>query len=208
MSLMFQGKLLRVLQEGEVRRVGDSRARKVDVRVVTATNRDLEALVAEGRFRQDLYYRIHVVRVDLPPLRARMGDLPELVAHLVRVHGGGRTLELPAETMGLLRAHTWPGNVRELENEVRRWLALCERRVGPEDLSPAIRGAAPEASEAAPTDPDDLTLKAHVEALERRLLRRALAHTGGNQTQAAKLLGLSRYGLQKKLQRLGVPVPR
>ena len=204
----MQAKLLRVLQEGEVRRVGESRARKVDVRVVTATNRDLEALVAGGGFRQDLYYRIHVVRVDLPPLRARMGDLPELVAHLVRAHGGGRTLEVTAQALRVLSEHTWPGNVRELENEVRRWLALCDGRVGPEDLSPAIRGAAPSEGEAGPADPDDLTLKAHLEALERRLLRRALERTGGNQTQAAKLLGVSRFGLQKKLQRLGVDVTR
>jgi transcriptional regulator with GAF, ATPase, and Fis domain len=196
-SPAMQTKLLRVLQEGEVRRIGENTPRKVDVRVITASNRDLEAMVREGTFRQDLYYRIHVVRIELPPLRARPGDVPVLVDHFLERHGS-RRLEVSAAAMRLLLRHAWPGNVRELENEVQRWLALVEDRVRPEDLSLSVRGDVVEGE----PDPDDLHLRTRVDRLERDLIARALERTGGNQTQAAQLLGLSRFGLQKKLRRL------
>lgn len=200
MSGPMQTKLLRVLQEGEVRRVGENAPRKVDVRVVAACNRDLEAMVRAGEFREDLYYRINVVRIDLPPLRERVEDVPPLVAHFIARHGG-QGLELAPSVMRALSGFAWPGNVRQLENEVQRWVALCEGAVGPGDLSPAIAGTATATSDTA-FDPDDLRIRPRVDRMERELIARALETTGNNQTKAATLLGLSRYGLQKKLKRM------
>jgi transcriptional regulator with GAF, ATPase, and Fis domain len=199
-SPAMQTKLLRVLQEGEVRRLGETKPRKVDVRVIAASNRALEQLVEQGKFRQDLFYRINVVKLELPALRERREDIPALIEHfLARAATRGKPpLELAAATLRKLVAHAWPGNVRELENEVARWVALCEQRVMPEDLSPLIGAAGPDAHE----DPDDLTLRPRVDRLERELIARAMQRTGNNQTQAAALLGLSRFGLQKKLKRL------
>lgn len=198
-SPAMQTKLLRVLQEGEVRRLGENKPRKVDVRVIAASNRELEAMVASGAFRQDLFYRINVVRLELPPLRDRREDIPSLVEHFVarNQRASDPVLQISAAALRKLVRYPWPGNVRELENEVQRWLALCEERVLPEDLSPAIEGSNTDAE-----DPDDLEMRPRVDRLERELIARAMERTGGNQTQAAQLLGLSRYGLQKKLKRL------
>jgi DNA-binding NtrC family response regulator len=196
MSMAMQTKLLRVLQEGEVRRVGETRTRKVDVRVVAASNRDLEAMVECGAFRRDLFYRINVVRLELPALRERREDIAALVEHFARAHGRA-DIQVSARAMRQLMRYPWPGNVRELENEVQRWIALVEDKVRPDDLARAIAGAQGEVD-----DPDDLALKPRVDRLERELIARALDRTGGNQTHAAELLGLSRYGLQKKLKRL------
>ncbi|MCY1005534.1 sigma 54-interacting transcriptional regulator [Nannocystis pusilla] len=198
MSPAMQTKLLRVLQEGEVRRVGDTTVRKIDVRVIAASNRDLDAMVAAGQFRKDLLYRVRVVKVELPPLRARTEDLPLLIEHFLGKYDRGRRLTVSAAAIRLLARYAWPGNIRELENEVQRWVALCEARVEPDDLSPAIR----EAPASGVPDPDDLRLRPRVERLERELIDRALQQAGGNQTRAATLLGLSRFGLQKKLRRL------
>nr|WP_263429483.1 sigma 54-interacting transcriptional regulator [Nannocystis pusilla] len=198
MSPAMQTKLLRVLQEGEVRRVGDTAVRKIDVRVIAASNRDLDAMVAAGQFRKDLLYRVRVVKVELPPLRARTEDLPLLIEHFLGKYDRGRRLTVSASAVRALARYAWPGNIRELENEVQRWVALCEARVEPDDLSPAIR----EAPAAGTPDPDDLRLRPRVERLERELIDRALQTAGGNQTRAATLLGLSRFGLQKKLRRL------
>ncbi|EDM73755.1 transcriptional regulator, NifA subfamily, Fis Family, partial [Plesiocystis pacifica SIR-1] len=207
-SAAMQTKLLRVLQEGEVRRLGENRSRKVDVRVIAASNRDLEAMVAAGTFRQDLYYRINVVKLELPALRERREDIPALIEHFLVRHGervrarrgeaadGELPLQVTASALRKLSAYPWPGNVRELENEVQRWLALCEDKVVVEDLSAAIEGSA-----VGVDDPDDLELRPRIERLERELIDRAMKRTNNNQTQAAKLLGLSRYGLQKKLKR-------
>lgn len=203
MSMPMQTKLLRVLQEGEVRRVGETASRAVDVRVVAASNRDLEAMVEEGTFRRDLFYRINVVRVDLPPLRERAQDIAPLIEHFFARHGAS-ALRLAPSVSRALQAYAWPGNVRQLENEVQRWIALCEGAVALDDLSPAIGGTT---SSDAP-DPDDLRIKPRVERLERDLIARALEKTGNNQTQAAQLLGLSRYGLQKKLKRLALELHR
>ena len=177
--------------------MGENTSRKIDVRVLAASNRNLEALVESGEFRRDLYYRIHVVKLDLPPLRRRREDVPALVEHFLARHGG-TDLEVSAAAMRLLSRYPWPGNVRELENEVQRWVALVEERVTAEDLSAAIRDQESHGE----LDPDDLRIKPRVERLERELIRQALERTGNNQTQAAQLLGLSRYGLQKKLRRL------
>lgn len=197
MSMGMQTKLLRVLQEGEVRRIGETSPRSVDVRLLAASNRDLEAMVEAGTFRRDLFYRINVVRVNLPALRERAEDILPLVEHFFARHGA-TPLRLAPSVVRAMRGYAWPGNVRQLENEVQRWIALCEGAVALQDLSAAIVGAAqPEG-----IDPDDLRIRPRIERMERDLIARALQRTGNNQTQAAQLLGLSRYGLQKKLKRL------
>jgi DNA-binding NtrC family response regulator len=139
-----------------------------------------------------------VVKLELPALRERREDIPALIEHFLTRGRARPALELAAATLRKLTSHPWPGNVRELENEVQRWLALCEQRVMPEDLSPNIGAATAEGVE----DPDDLALRPRVDRLERELIARAMQRTGNNQTQAAALLGLSRFGLQKKLKRL------
>ena len=152
--------------------------------------------------RQDLYYRLNVLAVTLPPLRERREDIPLLVAHFVKKHSPDRPRRISGPALERLVAHAWPGNVRELENELQRVLALGGDVIGEADLSSALRPAGP-----GPKDPDDLTLRAHVERLERQLLVQALEQTSGNQTKAAELLGLSRFGLLKKLRRYAL-LPR
>jgi transcriptional regulator with GAF, ATPase, and Fis domain len=195
MSQAMQAKLLRTLQDGVVRPVGSERTRKVDVRIVAATHRDLEAMVARGEFRQDLYYRLAVVAIAIPPLRDRPDDIPPLVAHFVDKHAQGRSVRVERRALAQLQAYGWPGNVRQLENEIQRALVLADDVIREEHLSAALREGGAET--------DELDLKAQVEELERTLITRALERAGGNQTRAAKLLGVSRYGLQKMLKRLG-----
>jgi transcriptional regulator with GAF, ATPase, and Fis domain/tetratricopeptide (TPR) repeat protein len=196
MSPGMQTKLLRVLQDGEFRPVGGERVIRVDVRVIAASNKDLRKLVEDGSFREDLFYRLNVVRIDIPALRDRREDIPMLVEHFLRKHGAeGRRISKAA--MARLMGYGWPGNVRELENEVMRLVALAGDVIEPEDLSPQLSAGEPLALR----DPDDLTLKPRVEHLERQLIKRALELTRQNQSRAAKLLGLSRYGLLKKLKR-------
>jgi transcriptional regulator with GAF, ATPase, and Fis domain/tetratricopeptide (TPR) repeat protein len=196
MSPAMQTKLLRVLQDGEFRRIGGERPRKVDVRIIAASNRRLQDLVKEGKFREDLFYRLNVVTVEMPPLRERCEDVPLLVDHFLRKQSG-TPKKVSAESMARLCGYAWPGNVRELENEIVRAAALAEGAINLSDLSPRIAAA----GEEAPESPDDLRMKARVERLERSLLREALGRASGNQTRAARLLGLSRFGLQKKLKR-------
>jgi transcriptional regulator with PAS, ATPase and Fis domain len=203
----MQGKLLRVLQAGEFRRVGSERMRKVDVRIVAATNRDLGRMVEEGKFRQDLYFRLNVARISLPPLRERREDIPLIVERFLDQHAATSGLPAPKllEPAALARlvAYRWPGNVRELENEITRVHALSGDRISVADLSPHIAdaGTAGGGARTAADDPDSLLLKPRVERMERALLREALGRSGNNQTKAAELLGLSRFGLQKKLKR-------
>lgn len=199
MPLPMQTKLLRVLQEGEVRPVGSERARKVDVRVVAATHRNLEERVAAGLFREDLYYRLNVVALKIPPLRDRRGDVPLLIQRFAEIHGQGRRLSFAPEALEALVAFSWPGNVRQLENEVRRLLVLTEGSVQLTHLSPEIQQAAE-----GPRALDTLHVRTRVDALERELVELALQRTEGNQTRAAELLGLSRFGLQKMMRRLEV----
>ncbi|MFK7991767.1 MAG: sigma 54-interacting transcriptional regulator [Sandaracinaceae bacterium] len=196
MPAAMQAKLLRVLQDGELRAVGGEDVRRVDVRLVTATHRDLEQMIASGAFRQDLYYRIAVVTVPVPPLRERRDDVPLLLAAMVERHAT-RSVRFTPRALEMLRDYDWPGNVRELENEVRRALLLTDGEIDVAHLS-----VAPTEEGAPGLDP--LDLKGQVAALERRLIRRALTETDGNQTQAAKRLGVSRYGLSKMLKRLGL----
>ncbi len=200
MSLGMQTKLLRALQNGEVRPVGSETTRRVDVRVIGATHRDLEALVAAGKFREDLYYRLNVITVRVPPLRERAGDVALLVRSFVTRYAGERRVRVSKAALDLLSAFAWPGNVRQLENEVRRALVLADDLVLPEHLSPEVRsGGSGETGRS-----DGLNLRERVDALEAELVRTALRRTDGNQTRAAELLGISRFGLQKMMKRLEI----
>ena len=199
MSLAMQTKLLRVLQDGEVRAVGSERTRKVDVRVLGATHRDLEAMVAKGTFREDLFYRLNVITVRVPPLRERAGDIPLLVAHFLKKHGGERNVRVTRAAIDKLSAYAWPGNVRQLENEIRRALILADDCIDTTELSADIVRGGPSAARGSGTD-----LRSRVDALERELVKEALEQTRGNQTRAAQALGLSRFGLQKMMKRLQI----
>jgi transcriptional regulator with GAF, ATPase, and Fis domain len=203
MSLAMQTKLLRVLEDGEVRPVGSERARKVDVRIVAATHRDLSSMADAGTFRRDLYYRLNVIRIDVPSLRARPGDVELLARHFVAKHAAGRGGRISRAAVDLLSAYSWPGNVRQLENELRRALVLADGIILPEHLSDAVR----ESGKAEAEKSDGLNVKKRVDALEAELVRAALERTGGNQTRAAELLGLSRFGLQKMIRRLKIEGP-
>jgi transcriptional regulator with PAS, ATPase and Fis domain len=197
MSLGMQTKLLRVLEDSIVRPVGSTRSRKVDVRVIAATHRDLQKMVAEGSFREDLYYRLNVISLRIPPLRERPGDIPLLVEHLLRKHAPGRRVRVTDAAHARLQRAAWPGNVRQLENEVRRALLLADDTIEVAHLSVG-----------ADTDTArrelGLNVRACIDHLEVELVTEALKRTGGNQTRAAKLLGVSRYGLHKMMKRLGI----
>jgi two-component system, NtrC family, response regulator AtoC len=206
LPLALQVKLLRALQEGEIRRVGDNTPRTVDVRVITATSRDLEMEVKAGRFRADLFYRVNVVRIQLPPLRERREDIPELVKHFMGVFN--RRLDLaisgvsPA-AMKLLMDYAWPGNVRELENVMERAMVLADGvRVEPDHLPAAIRE--PGTPLTTQDEDIDLSVKRRTETLERSLIERALRQTGGNRTRAARLLDLSHRALLYKIKEYGL----
>jgi len=199
MSPGMQTKLLRVLQDGEIRRVGGDRCRRTDVRIIAASNKDLTRLVEQGQFREDLFYRLNVVRIPIPPLRERRDDIPRLVEHFFEKHAPGAPRTLGSEVLAALMGYAWPGNVRELENEVMRLSALAGEVIAHEDLSLQVRGGVPLNL----GDGDDLSIKPRVEHMEKDLIARALKRTGGNNTHAAKHLGLSRYGLLKKLKRYG-----
>jgi serine/threonine-protein kinase PknK len=197
MPLSMQTKLLRVLQEGEIRALGADRVRKVDVRVIVATHKDLKELVADGRFREDLYYRLNVITLRLPPLRERQEDISELVQHFLAKYSPNAPRTISQAAMRRLAGFTWPGNVRQLENEVRRMIVLGGDELTAADLSDEIM------SEPG-TSADPATLREKVDALERRLVMEALEQARGNRTRAAEALGLSRFGLQKMTQRLGI----
>jgi DNA-binding NtrC family response regulator len=214
----IQGQLLRVLQEGEIRRVGESTAVKVDARVVAATNKDLAAEVKAGRFREDLFYRLNVVTIPLPPLRERREDVPLLAEHFAAKHAGARGAALTTEAREALLAYDWPGNVRELENAVARALALNPGgTILPEDLPDAVReafqgqGIVPAAGAAAsgtqprlPLPPEpvpDPIVADHpsLDELNRRYAHRTLRESGGNKTRAAEALGIDRKTLSRLL---------
>jgi transcriptional regulator with PAS, ATPase and Fis domain len=198
MSLAMQTKLLRVIEDGLVRPLGSERARKVDVRLIAATHRDLEAMVRARTFREDLFYRLNIITIRIPPLRERGSDVPLLVQHFLQRHGGGKA-RVTRAAMDRLSAYPWPGNVRQLENEIRRAIVLTDGIIDVEQLSPEIgRGGGAKPQEVG------LNVRSRIDALETRLVREALERTRGNQTQAAKLLGLSRFGLQKMIKRLGI----
>ena len=197
LPLELQPKLLRVLQDREVERVGADRTIHVDVRVIAAANQDLERLVASGEFRRDLFYRLNVVPIVLPPLRDRLEDLEELVAHFLRKHGGwrGERLRVTDSALEALRAHPWPGNVRELENVVERALLLARgERLEAEDFA-LPRQAAPAGR---------AELRRSIAERERDELAAALTEARGNVCEAARALGLARSTLRSRLRRLGL----
>jgi two-component system response regulator AtoC len=205
LPMSLQVKLLRVLQEGEVRRVGDNVTRTIDVRLVAATARDLEADVAEGKFRADLYYRVNVVRIHLPALRERTEDVLELVRHFIARFNARLGLKVEGATAGAMRAlmdYPWPGNVRELENVIERAMVLADGpQLGVEQLS-GLGATRPRGDTA--TSPLDLSVKRRTEELERGLIAEALARTQGNRTRAAKLLDLSHRALLYKIREYGI----
>jgi DNA-binding NtrC family response regulator len=202
-SPALQAKLLRVLQEHQIRPVGGPAWRSVDVRVIAATNRDLAAAVANGRFREDLYYRLKVVTLALPPLRERREDIPLLVDHLVRRaarHCGKAVTGLSEPALALLSSYPWPGNVRELAHVLERGVALAQHEVlTVEDLPAELHGPVPPSTDGA----DRPTLA----ELKRRYVERVYAECGGNVSRAATILGVDRRSLYRMLQRYGV-MPR
>jgi DNA-binding NtrC family response regulator len=210
MSVNLQKRLLRALQEGEIRRVGGSAVRKVDVRVVTATNRDLLALVKEGRFREDLYYRLAVVKIRVPPLRERREDVPALCDHfLARLGRDGEARRMTPAALEALVRYAWPGNIRQLDNELRRAAALSRGEIELEGLSRDILdpvASLADGAVGATGEVDGRALRSLVEELETRVVRRVLDREGGNISKAARALGLSRLGLRKKLRRYKLPV--
>jgi DNA-binding NtrC family response regulator/tetratricopeptide (TPR) repeat protein len=205
MPSSMQTKLLRALQEGEIRPIGSRQPRKVDVRVVSASNKDLRQLVDEGVFRADLFYRLNVVSVCLPALRERKEDIPLIVDHLldkIAQKTDGKRKSVDRKVIDALLHHDWPGNVRELENELRRLVALSGQRITERDLSPHIRARSQDNKVEILVSPDDARpLKDRIEQIERRILIESLRRHDNNKTQTAKTLGLSRYGFLKKLDK-------
>ena len=203
----LQVKLLRTLQEGEVRRVGATATTSVDVRVISATNLDLEDEVERGNFRKDLYYRLAVVPIHLPSLSARSEEIPQLASHLLERHSarlGVHVDGIAAAAMEVLLSYSWPGNIRELENVLERALVLTDdEMIELDDLPEAVRRPAPN-TPGIGIDLDDLSVKKHGARLERHLIQLALDRTGGNKTQAADLLELSPRALRYKSQEYGV----
>ncbi len=215
-SPAFQVKLLRVLQEGEIRPVGSRETRKVDIRVVAATNKDLEAEVGAGRFREDLYFRLSAVAIHIPALRERRADIPVIARVLfdkTRKQFGKETPGLSEEAIACLAAYHWPGNVRELQNEIQRMLVMAPDageigtgEIGADLLSPRVLRAAPgdEGDEIDISGFFDGTLRERVESVEARIIRETLIRHRWNKSRAAKELGLSRVGLRSKLDRYGL----
>jgi two-component system response regulator HydG len=208
-----QVRLLRVLQEREVRPIGSNEAHRVDVRIVAATNRDLGAEVAEGRFRQDLFYRLNVVTIDVPPLRARMDDVPLLAHHLMRKHAArhGRALEhIEPEALSLLCAYTWPGNVRELENVMERAVVLCRGSAISATELPSSVKMTPRTGATGILRTLALPLAQAKNDFERTYLQNLLVQARGNLADAARIAGLDRSNLRRLLRRfaLDAPIPR
>lgn len=206
MPLVLQVKLLRVLQEEEIRRVGASVSTKIDVRVISATSRDLDADVREGRFREDLYFRLNVFCLRLPPLRERVEDIPLLAEHFLTAAFRERGVEKPRiapDAMRSLMSYGWPGNVRELENAIEHAAIVCEGGwISDGCLPPAIRSA--HSGQPVFDQDEDLSIKKAEDAIERDLIRKALARTSGNRTQAAKILEISHRSLLYKLKEYGI----
>ena len=206
MPLELQAKLLRALQEKEVQPVGGAPV-AVNIRIVTATNSDLNRRMEEGRFRRDLYFRVAGFALHVPPLRERREDVPVLVESFLRAftrEAGKAVRGITVKALRALTEYDWPGNVRELEHELRRLVYLCPEGQAIDSTMislEVVADAQPRGSEPAL---DTLELARNVQALERRLIQDALGQAGGNRTQAAKLLGISRNGLAIKMEKLGV----
>ena len=209
MSPALQAKLLRVLQEREFERVGDSHTIKIDVRVIAATHSDLAKMVADGTFREDLFYRLNVLPVQLPPLRDRRDDIPLLVQHFLQrlaADNGRGAMTVSQDAMRRLMAYRWPGNVRQLENVVERAMAFSQGRshIDVQDLPPEIQNQTGIVEGADTWLPEDgIDFESYIERIELSLIQRSLERTRGNKRQAARLLNLKRTTLIEKLKRLG-----
>jgi transcriptional regulator with GAF, ATPase, and Fis domain len=211
-SPAFQVKLLRALQQGEIRRVGSNHTQRVDVRVVAASNRDVEEEVEAGRFRKDLFYRLNAVSIVLPPLRERREDILLLASSFAeRVYALSPQVKFSAEVLQLLELYPWPGNIRELENAVVRATAICDGTIRLKDLPERVQKYSTAHSEdskltnetAAPAEVEDWTSLAEVEG---RYVAKVLAHTGGNKQAAARLLEIDRKTLDRMIKRHNIPV--
>lgn len=205
LSIAMQAKLLRALQEKEIMRVGGTRPIKVDVRVIAATNRDLEAMVKDNRFREDLYYRLNIIPINIPPLRNRRDDIPPLVDFFISKHLGGSSRPiggLSASARNLIMNYSWPGNVRQLESAIERAILLCEgNEIVAEDLPIEIRQeGVPATAFSFKLPPEGISF----EELEKSLIIQAMEQTGWNITRAAKLLDLSFRTLQYRLDKFGI----
>ena len=211
LPLQHQVKLLRVLQEGEVRRIGEDRARQVDFRVLSACNKDLQEEVKQGRFREDLFYRLRVFQVELPPLRKRLEDIPLLVDLFVKKYDtgpkgsdGAAAVNVDPEVYPFLANYVWPGNIRELENEMKRALALCQGRIVVEDLSPHILQSPKRSGVFTAPRVGGRTLDEILAVVEHQVIKETLDHYDGNKSRTAQHLGISRNGLAMKMERLGI----
>jgi two-component system response regulator AtoC len=209
LPLSLQVKMLRAIQEEEIRRVGDARPTRVDVRIVAATVRDLEKDVEERRFRQDLFYRLNVLPMTLPPLRSRPDDIPILVEHFLARSSKrlGKTVDaVRPDAMKLLASYHWPGNVRELENTIERACVFADdETITPEVLSEQIVQATDRVRLTLTTG--ELSIKKTTRIIEEELITRALRKTGGNRTAASKLLEISHRALLYKIKEYGVDIP-
>jgi DNA-binding NtrC family response regulator len=207
----FQVKLLRVLQEREIRRVGSNQTRKVDVRVIAASNRDVEEEVRAGRFRNDLFYRLNAVSILLPPLRVRVEDIPPLAQTFAdRVYSLSPAVRFSAEAVVVLQKYPWPGNIRELENAVVRAAAMCDGMIRVQDLPERIRDyrePAPQGIQADITTLSDETAEEWLplSEIEGHYVERVLAHTHGNKQAAARVLGVDRKTLDRMIKRHHIP---
>jgi DNA-binding NtrC family response regulator len=213
LPLDVQPKLLRFLEQGEVLPVGDTRPQRVDVRVVAATNVDLEQRVADGKFREDLFYRLSVIRIYVPPLRERREEIAHLSTFFLREASERLrkpNVRLTADTLDIFDAFPWPGNVRQLRNEVQRAVALAPASglITPDLLSPVFDVGDDKHGGFAQPGPRRTTLAAAVEKLEREMIQNALNRASGNISETARLLGLTRRGLYLKMDRLGVGAMR
>lgn len=208
LSPALQVKLLRVMQDQEVRRVGGTTSLKVDVRIIAATNRDLEQFVKEGKFRDDLYYRLNVVRITLPTLAERKEDIPMLAHHFLQKYAGGSARAVRGflpDTMALLKQYRWPGNVRELENAIERAVSLSHGPLlTPDDLPAALRQSGPQAGDKTEVSDQHDEVCLTLEEVEKRHLIRVLKETKGNKVRAAKILGIDRRTLYRMAERFGL----
>ena len=205
MSPQLQMKLLRALQEREFERIGDNQTIKVDVRVIAATNSELAKMVADGTFREDLYYRLNVIPITLPPLRERRDDIPILVKHFLEKFSPGTPMQVAQSAMRLLMAYGWPGNVRQLENAIERAVALGAGRteVDAVDLPPEVQTVPQPTTTPFVDFPEDgLDMPSYLARIEQDLIARALERTAGNRNRAAELLRIKRTTLVEKLKRL------
>jgi two-component system response regulator PilR (NtrC family) len=198
LPMAMQVKLLRAIQEKRVRRVGGTQEEPVDVRLISASHQDLARAVEAGRFRHDLYYRLNVIELKMPPLRERREDIPALVGHIMARYGLGQAARLSEAAMVALMAYSYPGNVRELENILERAFALGEGELGPAELN-----LAPEAV-AGNDRRGQQSLQDYLDAVEREAVLAALEQNGGNKTAAAKQLGVTFRSLRYRLERLGI----